>query len=421
MKNKILQILSVKAEEIKLLLLSFCLIFALFCSYALLRPMRDALGLEGGGEALKWLFLATFIVIIAVSLAMMVLASRVKRKLYVDCVFLFFALNLVLFYGIFSFLDHDSYAFVWLSRIFYVWVSVFNLFIFSTAWSLLSDIFSKERSKRLFGIISAGASLGSIAGASWAGFMSSNLAFLTFCSLMLLGIGIVLKNLMIREIGKNGMDQSLERFEKPIGAQNPFAGFHSIVQSKFLLALCGFVLLLTSVSTFLYMEQARVIKEFFPTREMRVAAFANIDLIVQSASLLIQLFLTARITKIFGITSLLSLLGFCIALGFVALALLHPSFLALVIVMSARRIGEYALIRPGREMLFVPLSADSKYKVKNFIDTVVYRGGDAISAQVEGALAHIGIAFVLFCGAFISFVWGILGVFLGKCYEKEKF
>ena len=104
MKNKILQILSVKAEEIKLLLLSFCLIFALFCSYALLRPMRDALGLEGGGEALKWLFLATFIVIIAVSLAMMVLASRVKRKLYVDCVFLFFALNLVLFYGIFSFL-----------------------------------------------------------------------------------------------------------------------------------------------------------------------------------------------------------------------------------------------------------------------------------------------------------------------------
>ncbi|WP_276890220.1 MFS transporter [Helicobacter japonicus] len=322
------RIFSLKQEELKLLLYSFLFIFMLFSSYAILRPLRDALGLEGGQEELKWLFLATFILALFCSLALMLVASKYL-----------------------------------------------------------------EVSSLIFGSI-------------------------------LLFIGaIVLKNMMIKEAGLHLHIQEhfLTKFNQPIGAKNPFIGFKLIVQSKYLLMLCAFIVLLTSVSTFLYMEQMRIVKEVFPTREARTAAFALIDVIVQSFSLIIQIFFTAKITQFFGIKMLLSTLGFLMCVGFIILSFTHPAFLPLAIVMSIRRIGEYSLVKPGREMLFVPLDADSKYKVKNFLDTVVYRGGDALSAQVEGLLASVGIMCVLLIGALLSFIWGICGGILAKHYEENKF
>ena len=422
MRDFIYKLLSLKEGEFKILALSCGFIFMLFSSYAILRPMRDALGLEGGQEELKWLFLATFIACILASLLLMWLSTKIKRRFYTDCVFVFFALNLLVFYALMQVFTPHTPEFIWLSRVFYVWISVFNLFAFSSAWSLLADVFSKEASGRLFGIISAGASLGSIAGASSVSVLVANLgvANLVFLSIALLLVGIALKNLILRELRHFESIESLERFEHTIGSKNPFAGFQLIIASKYLLLLCAFILLLTSVSTFLYMEQARIVREVFPTREARIAAFATIDLIVQTSALLIQIFLTAKIVKFFGITSLLSILGFVIALGFVILSFTHPAFLPLAVVMSIRRVGEYALVKPGREMLFVPLDSDSKYKVKNFLDAVVYRGGDALSAQAESILANVGILCVLLSGAVISFIWGLLGVFLGKNYEKIK-
>lgn len=416
------KVFSLKDGEFKLLALSFAFIFALFSSYSLLRPVRDALGLSGGESNLKWLFLATFIACIIASLALMWLSTRIKRRFYIDFVLVFFGLNLLAFYGAMRGIASDSAEFIWLCRIFYVWVSVFNLFTFSSAWSLLSDIFSKEASQRLFGIIAAGASLGSIAGAASVKFLVAHIGTsnIIFASMILLGIALVLKYAMIAELSHFESAQSLERFDKTIGAKNPFVGFSLIIKSRYLLALCAFVLLLTSVSTFLYMEQARIIKELFPTREARVAAFANIDLIVQSSALFIQIFLTAKIAQFFKLTTMLGALGFIIGFGFIVLAFTHPAFLPFVIVMSLRRVGEYALVKPAREMLFVPLSSDEKYKVKNFLDAVVYRGGDAISAQVEGIFASIGIVVVLLVGAGISFVWGILGVLLGREYQRKN-
>lgn len=427
------KVFSLKDGEFRLLALSFGFIFVLFSSYALLRPMRDALGLEGGKDELKWLFLATFLSCVVASLVLMWLSTRVKRRFYADFVFIFFALNLIGFYLAMNAFAEKSTEFVWLARVFYVWVSIFNLFAFSSAWSLIADIFSKEASQRLFGIIAAGASLGSIAGAGSVKFLVGviGVSNLVFASVVLLLVGVGLKNLMIKELGKFESKENLARFDKTIGAKNPFIGFALIVKSPYLLALCAFILLLTSVSTFLYMEQARIIREFFPTRETRMAAFANIDLIVQTSALIIQIFLTAKIAKFFKLTALLSTLGFVICVGFIVLAFTHPAFMPLAVVMSIRRVGEYALVKPGREMLFVPLSSDEKYKVKSFVDTVVYRGGDAISAQVESALASISfgaktatespaVPYVLLVGALISLVWGLLGVFLGKKYEKIK-
>lgn len=429
--DNLMRLFSLKEGEFKLLILSFSFIFVLFSSYALLRPIRDALGLSGGDDELKWLFLGTFLACIASSLALMWLSTRIKRRFYIDFVLVFFGLNLLIFYGAMSLIEPQSSEFIWLCRIFYVWVSVFNLFVFSSAWSLLSDIFSKEASLRLFGIIAAGASLGSIAGSASVRYLVEHIGTSSFilASMILLCIALALKHAMISEIfdcaqnahSRNSQTSQnpLERFDKTIGAKNPFVGFSLIVKSPYLLALCAFVLLLTAVSTFLYMEQMRIIKETFSSREERVAVFATIDLVVQSLSLFIQIFLTAKIAKFFSLNALLSSLGFVISIGFVVLCFTHPAFLPLAVVMSMRRVGEYALVKPGREMLFVPLSSDEKYKVKNFIDTVVYRGGDALSAQVESALFSLGISVVLLVGAGISFVWGILGVFLGKKYQQK--
>lgn len=202
MRTLIYKLFSLKEGEFKILALSCGFIFMLFSSYAILRPMRDALGLEGGQEELKWLFLATFISCILASLLLMWLSGRIKRRFYTDCVFIFFALNLLIFYALMQVFAPHTPEFIWFSRVFYVWISVFNLFAFSSAWSLLADVFSKEASTRLFGIISAGASLGSIAGASSVSVLIANfsVANLVFLSVALLLIGIVLKNLILREL-----------------------------------------------------------------------------------------------------------------------------------------------------------------------------------------------------------------------------
>lgn len=421
MKNWAEKVFSIQKGEWALLLLSTTFVFVLFSAYSILRPMRDALGLEGGKDELRWLFLATFVTCILSSVLLMWLASRVKRRFYTDYVFLFFAANLAVFYALMNLLPHESSAFVWLCRAFFVWVSIFNLFAFSSAWSLIADVFNKEKSQRLFGIISAGASLGAVVGAALTKMLVNILGTsnLVFVSIALLVVAVVLKNCMLQNLKQFESAQTLARFDQSIGAKDPFAGFSLIFKSKYLMLLCGFIFLLTCVSTFLYMEQARIVREFFPTREARIAAFANIDLIVQTASLIIQIFLTAKIAKYFGIEWLLGSVGFLIAIGFVFLAVVHPAFWPLVIVMSVRRIGEYAFVKPGREMLFVPLTSDEKYKVKNFIDAVVYRAGDAASAQAEALLAQISMAVVLLCGAIISAVWGFLGLMLAKLYKKS--
>lgn len=421
LKNQyISKLLSIRKEEFKLLIYSTLFIFLVFASYAILRPIRDSLGLEGGEDSLKWLFLGTLVATILSSVLAMFLSAKIPKKYYLVVIYGFFIIHLVLFYVALFYISPHAQSFVWLCRIFYVWVSIFNMFVISSAWSLLTDIFTKDSSHRLFGIISAGASLGSIGGAF---LVSVGINFVGqnhyIClSIIFLSIVLGLKSLLIKEarhlLPQTQQEDFAKNFSKPVGAKNPFEAFGLIVKSPYLLAFVAFIVLLSSVSTFLYMEQARIVKELFSTREERIQAFAYIDLIVQIASFIIQVFLTAKITQYFGIKFLLSVLGFIVSFGFIWLIFVHPAFLPLVIVMSIRRIGEYALVKPGREMLFVPFDSNVKYKVKIFLDTVVYRGGDALSAQLEGILTQISVHISLLAGALFSFVWGLLGLYLGK-------
>ncbi len=187
-----------------------------------------------------------------------------------------------------------------------------------------------------------------------------------------------------------------------------------MLQSRYLLGVCAFVVLLATVSTFLYFEQARLVAELYPSREEQVRVFGIIDFVVQAGALTAQLFITGRLAQRLGVKTLLALVPALVCLGFIGLAL-APSFAILAGLMIARRIGEYAFVRPGREMLFAPLDAETKYKAKNFIDTVVYRGGDAFSGWVKSLLDLLGQGVVLIAlvGAACAALWGVVGWYLG--------
>ena len=418
---KIFRILDIKRDEVKLLLTAFLFMFVLFCSYSLLRPLRDSMGIAGGIKDLKWLFSATFVATLLGSLLSMWASSILKRRNFISAVFIFFIVNLLVFYGCFRYLPHDNEAFVWVARGFFVWTSLFVMFVISVAWSLISDVFNREQSNRLFGIIAAGVSLGSIVGSSVVSLLAAKIGIdsLVLCSVFLLIAASFLKNALLMQI-KHSPTFS-ERFDNPVGAKNPFVGFKILFSSRYLLLFGVFIVLLSSAATFLYMEQVRLVALLFKSREEHLSAFATINLVVQVMSLLGQLLITGFVSKKLGMRFLLCFVPLSVGIGFVVLCLSHPAFVPFIIVFVLRSVGEYTLIRPAREMLFVPLDGDSKYKVKNFLDTVVYRGGDALSAQIESWLRQESVQVALLSGAACCLAWGVCGWVLGSRYQKKEF
>jgi len=408
--------INAERHELNPALAGFALFFCLFSGYFMLRPIRESMGIMAGVENLQWLFTATFVVMLVAVPLFAWLSSRVPRIHFVDWVYGFFCLNLLAFAALFQ-LSEDS---IWLARVFYVWISVYNLFVVSVAWSLMADVFDGHQAKRLFAFIAAGASVGGLVGPVMSALLVGTLgqSGLVVLAGVLLGVALALKAPLMRwrEVGGAGRPGAVatESTRKPVTG-NPFSGLTRVLQSPYLLAIAGFVVLLATVTTFLYFEQARLVAERFPDRESQIRVFGIIDVIVQAGALLSQLFITGRIAQKLGVRMLLAIVPMLVCVGFVGIAL-APSFAMLATLMIVRRIGEYAFVRPGREMLFAPLDAESKYKAKGFIDTVVYRAGDAISGWVKSGLDMLGQGAVLVAlvGAFCALVWGALGWYLGR-------
>lgn len=415
-------ILNAENHELRPALHGFLLFVCLFAGYFMLRPIRESMGISAGVENLQWLFTATFFVMLAAVPLFAWLSSHVPRLHFIDWVYGFFCANLLVFAVLFQ-MQSDS---PWMARVFYVWISVYNLFVVSVAWSLMADVFDGDQAKRLFAFIAAGASVGGLAGPALSALLIGPLgeSGLMLLAAVLLGIAMVLKRVLMhwREEGGAGRRGAVptESTRRPLRG-NPFSGLTAVMKSPYLLGIAGFVVLLATVTTFLYFEQARLVAEHFPNREAQVRVFGTIDLVVQAGALLSQLFITGRVAQRLGVGVLLALVPLLVCAGFIGLAL-APSFGLLVALMIARRIGEYAFVRPGREMLFAPLDAESKYKAKNVIDTVVYRAGDAISGWAKSALDMLGqgVGLVALIGALCALLWGYLGWELGKRADQRK-
>jgi AAA family ATP:ADP antiporter len=301
---------------------------------------------------------------------------------------------------------------------FYVLISVVNLFFVSVFWSFMLEILNKEQSKRLFGVIAVGGTAGALVGPLLTDLTVSTIGNpgVLFMGAAFFVIAIYCQRKLLRQASQGAVRGAGDAAnDQPVGSANPFAGMLLVLKSPYLLGIALFMLLLSSVTTFLYMDQLDVVKKTFSDPEQRTQVFSRIDYAVQALTIGFQFFVTGRVAQRFGVVALLTIVPLLMVAGFLGLAI-SGTFAVLVGAMVARRVGEYAFIRPGREMLYSVVDTETKYKAKSFNDVPVYRGGDALSAQVQGLLKDGGVAAssIALLGACIAALWAITGWRLGR-------
>jgi AAA family ATP:ADP antiporter len=332
-------------------------------------------------------------------------------------VYAFFTLNLLGFYLWFN-LQQDH---TWIARAYFVWVSVFFFFIVAVFWSLMADVFTREQAGRMFGFIAAGASTGGLLGPLMAGRLAVPLGTinLLLISAALLGASQIFMLRVLHWHRHFGSGARGIETDTPLGG-GILAAFHQVIRSRYLLGISLFVILLSWVTTFLYLEQQAYVAKIFTTRDERTRFFSDVDFWVQSCSLVTQLFVFGRLFKWVGHRAMLVSVPVLMVAGYTMFALL-PSFAVLVGVLAVRRVGEYAITRPCRDSLYTVCTREEKYKAKSLIDTFIYRGGDATSASMYQLLTGgfgLSASGVGWFGAFISALWMLLALALGKSHER---
>jgi AAA family ATP:ADP antiporter len=422
----------IETRETATVIVAFCLFFFVLGSYFAVRPVRETMATVLGRERVAdlWLYTALFSILIVPLYGWLV--GRVRRSLLLPWIYAFVAIVLALI-GFSLSVDPENAA---VGAFFYVWISVLNLMLVSVFWSFLLEIFSSEQTKRLFGFIAAGGTAGALVGPlatrlvvdavgnpgilymGAGGFVGA-----IVCQRILLGIwGRERSALAAVAAGEAARDAArppvLAKDDKGLGG-NPLAGLSIVLRSPYLLGIALFVTLLSSVNTFLYFEQLRIVEETFSDRARRTEVFANIDILVQTLTILSQLFLTGRIASRLGVRVLLTMVPVVMIGAFLVLAALN-TFAVIAVALVARRWGEYAFIRPGREMLFGTLDTETKYKAKNFIDVPVYRAADYIGAQAKTAIEVAGVsaAGAAVVGAGLAAAWALNGWWLGRAYDR---
>ncbi|WP_020178414.1 hypothetical protein [Methylopila sp. M107] len=391
-------------------------IFALMTAYYVLRPLRDTMGVEGGIENLPWLFTATLVVMIALNPLYAALVKGLPSRRLIPVVYLFFIVNLGLF-GAASHLAGPEQL-VWVGRAFFVWLSVFNLFVVSVFWTLMVDVFDSGAAKRLFGFLSAaatlGATLGSTIAATLAGALNASMLMLVAGALLLVAVVAVAR---IIRLARDIPSRSHPDLEKKAIGGGLWAGLIHVARSPYLLNIGLYILFFAVLSTFLYFQQAEIAKTAFADRASRVSFFASVDLAVNVLTLFVQLFLTSWILRVFGTAKAAAFLPLLTLLGFAIFAL-APTITALVAFQVARRVGNFGLAKPTREVLFTVVSREDKYKAKNVLDTVVYRLGDQVGSWSYAALAGLGPVGLAVAALPIAALWLVNGYWLGARHEK---
>lgn len=407
------RIIDLRPAEAPALAWSWLYVFALFLAYYVLRPIRDELGVAGGVRNLPWLFTGTLLAMLAVNPLFAYAVRRWPRERFIAVAYRFFMLNLLVFMVLLMVATPEQH--VWIGRAFFIWVSVFNLFVVSVFWSFVVDVFDAEQGKRLFGFLAAGATLGGIAGSSLTSGFVEHLGqgWLLLASILLLELAVFAARRL------SGLSDA---FRKPVQGEDPhgavgggiFAGMTHTFRSPYLLGIAFFILFYAVTSTVLYFQQATIAEANFPNRAARTAFFAEIDLWVNVITLVFQLFLTGRLMGWLGVAMTLCALPAFSVLGFAALAA-YPSVAVFVVVQVARRVSNFALARPTREVLFTSVPREDRYKAKNFIDTVVYRGGDQVASWAYAGLIALGLGMtgIALVAVPLSLAWLGLSLWLG--------
>ncbi|MGY0560345.1 NTP/NDP exchange transporter [Luteimonas sp. A277] len=416
---------NLRRGELAPVLLAGLFFFCILTALMLLRPARDALGMERGIDSVRWLFIGTALVTLAVNPVFGWLVSRLRRLQAIGATYGFFALSLVGFWGLLMFapgaVGERS------GQVFYVWFSVFNLFVTMVFWALMADRFSPDQGRRFFALISVGGTAGAIFGPWLAGRLAEPLGtpalLLVAAGFLLLALAVAWLLVRMAPDRDGAADTAASAVaagadRERIGG-SAWAGFKAVFQSRYLSAIAGYILLMTVVATFIYFTRLQMVAAVTDDLDARTAIFGNIDMWTQIAVLVLQLTMTGKIIQRFGLGVALAILPIATAIGFIGLAI-YGSFVVLVLLEATNRAVQRGITRPAREALFTVVSREDKYKAKAFIDTFVYRAGDVVGAQTEGALARLGMAM----GGLVSvvvplaLVWAALALWLGRAQER---
>ncbi len=415
---RIARAVNIRPGEWPGLLGGFAYFFCLLCSYYILRPVRDEMGVRGGVEHMQWLFTATFVAMLIAVPVFAALAGRFRRTRLIPVVYgLFIACIL----GFWLWLRSDV-AMVWAARTFFVWLSVFNLFVVSVFWSYMADLFEDAAAARLFGAIAAGGSAGAILGPGVTAVLAQQTepAALLLLAAAILALTLPCMAVLDRWSGRRTDGGARrDRRGEALGGRL-LEGVAAFLGSRYLLGIGLFIWLYTTLATFLYFTQAEIVSAAFADSGDRTSVFATIDVLTNTLTVGIQLFLTGRIVQRFGLGRTLAFVPLLVAAGLLVLAA-APVLLAIMAVQVVRRAGNYAVAKPGREMLWTVLPRMQKYKSKNFVDTVVYRGGDAVAGWVYAGLSGLGLGTtgIALVGVPLAALWAGVGYRLGIARERE--
>jgi AAA family ATP:ADP antiporter len=411
----------IEGPEMNSVLLSVVTFFFLFGSYSLIKPVRDSMGTVYGMSHIQDLFTGTLLGSLIFAPTYSAIAARIRLSTFLPWVYGAIAASIMAFGGVFLLFGEQEDRMI--AAAFYIWVSTFNILIISVFWTLMADLFSASQAKRLFGFIAAGATMGGIAGPAVAAVLAKSAG--NGGLIVMSAIGFAITSWLITRLTKekyrlrvSGADVQSTTLDHRLTG-NALAGFRLLLQSRYLMWLALFLLLMTWISTIVYIQLGDLITHSYPDRAARTQAFATIDLIVNLLSLALQLFGTSRIIQRFGVTTGLLVNPVIMIIAFLAIAL-SPILMLLGAIQVVRRVAEYAVAKPTREMLFTVVDQQSKYKAKNVIDTVVYRFGDVSSAWVSSWILPYGALGLAIFGILVCALWFPAGYALGRQYERAR-
>ena len=410
---------NIKEREVKAVIFSFLFVVVLMSAYYILRPVRDAMASDWTDAEVSWLWTLNFFISTAIVALYGIMVSKFHFRLLVPAMYAIFAGSFIIFYVLDSiYADH-----ILIDKAFYVWVSVFSLFHISIFWSFMSELFSKEQSSRLFGIIAVGASVGGLIGPSITAFFSVSLGadkLMLIASMMLfitIPIIFFLQSLKTKELNNEILNTPISN--RSIGG-NPLSGFKMFFSNPYLLSIGLFILLYTGISSFVYFELKNLLSDL--SRPERSVIWAQMDLAVNILAISTGLFATGRIVTRFGMPATIAMVPIMICIGLLVLAI-SPLLGVVMILQIVRRAGNYAVTRPAREMLFTLVNQETRFKAKPVIDIVAYRGGDMVTAWLFTGLTQglgLGLAAVAAIGAGIAGLWTLVGIYLGRWFERDN-
>ena len=377
----------VKPNEVRALWLGFAFHFIILTAYYIVKPIRDSIAASNRLETLPWMFTATLVVMLIANAIFAAIVARMERRKFIPFAYAFFILILVLFFVL---MRSGSLAQqVWTGRAFYVWVSVFNLFNTAIFWAFMTDLFTVEQGKRLYAFIAVGGTLGAIVGAYITKHLVRDIGPANLVAISATMFAIVC--FLVRFFPGNftGGTETRPMPEEPIGG-GVWSGITHMARSPYLFGLGLAILLYTTTSTWAYFQQTTLAGAALKTSADRTVFLSNLEIWVNTITLFIQIFLTGRLLKWFGVAFTLISLPFLSMVGFAAMGV-AASLAMLAVFQVARRAAAYALMRPSREILFTVIKREDKYKVKSVTDTLGYRLGDQLGAWSYGGLHGLGL------------------------------